>query len=70
MKDTTIKVKGMMCEGCENRIKNALGEVEGIKEVEANHNTGLVKITSTDEVKKEDMEETIEDIGFEVEKEG
>ncbi len=70
MKETTIKVKGMMCEGCENRIKNALGEVEGIKEVEANHNTGLVKITSTDEVKKEDMEETIEDIGFEVEKEG
>ncbi len=70
MKDTTIKVKGMMCEGCENRIKNALGEVEGIKEVEANHNTGLVKITSTDEVKKEEMEETIEDIGFEVEKEG
>lgn len=70
MKETTIKVKGMMCGGCENRIKNALGEVEGIKEVEANHNTGLVKITSTDEVKKEDMEETIEDIGFEVEKEG
>ena len=70
MKETTIKVKGMMCEGCENRIKNALGEVEGIKEVEANHNTGLVKITLTDEVKKEDMEETIEDIGFEVEKEG
>ena len=70
MKETTIKVKGMMCEGCENRIKNALVEVEGIKEVEANHNTGLVKITSTDEVKKEDMEETIEDIGFEVEKEG
>ena len=70
MKETTIKVKGMMCEGCENRIKNALGEVEVIKEVEANHNTGLVKITSTDEVKKEDMEETIEDIGFEVEKEG
>ena len=52
MKETTIKVKGMMCEGCENRIKNALGEVERIKEVEANHNTGLVKITSTDEVKK------------------
>lgn len=70
MKETTIKVKGMMCEGCENRIKNALGEIEGIKEVEANHNTGLVKITSTDEVKKEEMEETIEDIGFEVEKEG
>ena len=53
MKETTIKVKGMMCEGCENRIKNALGEIEGIKEVEANHNTGLVKITSTNKVKKE-----------------
>ncbi len=38
MKETTIKVKGMVCNGCENRVKNALKNIEGIEEVVANHN--------------------------------
>lgn len=70
MKETIINVKGMMCGGCENRIKNALNQLDGVTNVEADYNTGTVKITSKEDVKKEQMEETINDIGFEVEKEG
>lgn len=70
MKETVLKVNGMMCEGCENRIKNALGDIEGVENVEANHDTGVVKVTSTNDVKKETIEETLDDIGYEVEKEG
>ena len=69
MKETTIKVKGMVCNGCENRVKNALKNIEGIEEVVANHNDGIVVVTSKESVSKETMEEKIEDIGFEVEKE-
>ena len=58
----------MVCEGCENRAKNALGEVEGVESVEASFKTGIVKVKSKEDVKKEILEETIEDIGFEVEK--
>ena len=68
MKETTLKVKGMVCGGCENRVKNALEEIEGVENVEASFETGLVKIKSKDDVKKETLEETIDDIGFEVEK--
>lgn len=68
MKETTLKVKGMVCGGCENRVKNALGEIKGVENVEASFETGLVKVTSKDDVKKETLEETIDDIGFEVEK--
>ena len=26
-----FNVEGMMCGGCENRVKTALGEIEGVK---------------------------------------
>lgn len=65
MKKIIIKVEGMHCEGCENRIKNSLIEIEGVKDVNANHNTGEVTIdeenTNIDELK-----EQIEDLGFKV----
>ena len=46
MSELKINVKGMMCTGCENRIKNAIGEIKGIKSVDANHKTGQVVINS------------------------
>ena len=69
MKETVIKVKGMVCNGCENRVQNALKTIEGIEDVKADHNNGTVTVTSKEEVTKNVMEEKIEDIGFEVEKE-
>ena len=70
MKETKIKVNGMVCGGCENRVQNALKTIDGIEEVTANHETGVVVITSKEEVTRNEMEEKIEDIGFEVVKEG
>ena len=66
MKETIIKVEGMVCNGCENRIQNALKNIEGIENVVADHISGTVKVTSKNEVTEESMKEKIEDIGFEV----
>ena len=66
MKETIINVKGMVCGGCENRIKNALGDIKGIEKVEANYKTGKVKIFTSENVERKAMEDVIEDIGFEV----
>lgn len=68
MKETIIKVEGMVCGGCENRVQNALKTIEGVEEVVANHETGIVTVTSEDEVDEKVMKEKIEDIGFEVKK--
>ena len=67
MKETIINVKGMVCNGCENRVKNALKTIEGVEEVEANYTNGIVKVTSKEEVEESTLKEKIEDIGFEVE---
>ena len=44
MKEINLKVEGMMCTGCENRIQNAVKNMNGIKSVKADHTTGTVKI--------------------------
>lgn len=66
MKETIIKVEGMVCGGCENRVQNALKTIEGVENVVANYTNGTVKVTSKDEVEVSVMKEKIEDIGFEV----
>ena len=68
MKETIINVKCMVCNGCENRVKNALKTIDGVEEVEANYTNGIVKVTSKDEVEESSLKDKIEDIGFEVEK--
>lgn len=65
MKETIIKVQGMACEGCENRIQNALKNMEGIEKVVANHKEGTVTVTAN-ETLINDIKEKIEDLGFNV----
>lgn len=68
MKEIIIKVEGMVCNGCENRVQNALKTIKGVENVVANYKNGTVTVTSNDEVEKDVLEEKIEDIGFEVRK--
>ena len=67
MKETKIKINGMMCEGCENRVKSAISLIEGVEKVDANHNTGIVTITSNEDLDISSIKEKIIDIGYEIE---
>lgn len=69
MKEIIIKVNGMVCEGCENRVKNALLTIDAIDNVDASHKTGLVTVITNKEIKRSIIEEKIDDLGFEVIKE-
>ena len=69
MKETNLIVNGMMCGGCENRVKNAIKNIEGVENVTADHNTGKVTVISDNEVSEEIIKEALEDIGYEVVKE-
>lgn len=68
MKEIIIKVEGMECTGCENRIQNAVKQIEGVEQVIANHKNGEVRITLNKEINENEIKEKIEDIGFEVKK--
>ena len=66
MKEIILNVEGMMCEGCENRIKNAVGAIDGVVDVSAKHDIGIVKLIARDNVTEDIVRERIEDIGFTV----
>lgn len=59
-----LKVSKMMCQGCENRIVNALSNIDDISDVEASHEKGIVKFNYTNEEDIKAAIEAIEDLGF------
>lgn len=66
MKEMIFNVEGMMCEGCENRIKNAVSSIDGVIDVSAKHDTGIVKVIARGNVTEDIVKEKIEDIDFKV----
>lgn len=66
MKEKTIKVEGMVCNGCENRVQNALKTIKGVEKVVADHTNGTVTVISNNELEKDTLKDKIEDIGFKV----
>ena len=66
MKELKIKINGMVCGGCENRVKTALSEISGVESVDANHNTGIVTIKSENDIDASQIKERILDLGYEI----
>ena len=66
MKEINLKVLGMMCEGCENRVKNALRQIKGVDCVEASHKDSNVKVILKDDIDTNILKEKLEDLGYEV----
>lgn len=67
MKEIKLKINGMMCAGCENRVKSAVSLIEGVEKVDADHNTGIVTVTSKEDLDISKIKEKIIDIGYEIE---
>ena len=42
MKEMKIRVNGMVCEGCQTRVQNALSTIDGVISVDASYKTGIV----------------------------
>jgi len=43
-KEYTIKISGMMCDGCENTVANAIKEVDGVIEAKVSHTEGTALV--------------------------
>ncbi|MEI3356695.1 MAG: heavy metal-associated domain-containing protein [Clostridia bacterium] len=66
MKELEIKINGMVCGGCENRVKTALSTIEWVESVEANHNTGIVTVKAEKDLDVAQIKEKIVDLGYEI----
>ena len=66
MEELKFRIDGMMCNGCENRVQNAIKTIEGVENVIANHTDGTVIVTLNKKIDRTIIKEKIEDIGYEV----
>lgn len=64
---TTVKTPDITCGGCAGSIKNALGKMEGIKNVEVDVQTKMVSIEHSAHISRELITAKLHDIGFPVE---
>lgn len=61
----TLKIQGMSCGHCENRVKNALAEL-GITVVEVSAKEDMAKVEINDESMIDEIVDAIEDAGYDV----
>lgn len=67
MKQLELKVSGMTCTGCEQRIAKALSRLEGVVRSTANHQTGRVRVVfDTARTSEQAVRSAIEQTGYEV----
>ncbi len=62
--EKSLKVEGMMCEHCEQHVKEALESLKGVESANANHTTGEVKLQLSKDVKNGDFEKAIKKAGY------
>ncbi len=63
---STIRVKGMSCQHCVMSVTKALGQLEGIKNVQVDLAKGEVRFDNSKEVASSRIEKAISDAGYEV----
>jgi copper chaperone CopZ len=60
-----LAVEGMTCTGCENTVINSIKGVDGVTDVSASHETGMVKISvNPDKVDTTAIREKIIEAGY------
>lgn len=61
---TDVVVSGMTCGHCTASVKEEVGEVDGVREVEVDLSTGLVTITSDRELPLAEIEAAVTEAGY------
>jgi copper chaperone CopZ len=60
-----LTVNGMTCGGCENAVRRAVGKLDGVETVSADHHAGLVGVHFDPErVTPAAIKEEIEALGY------
>ncbi len=67
MATTTLSVFGMTCEHCVRAVKQEVGEISGVTQVEVELGTpSTVTVQSTEPISRQDLVEAIDEAGYEV----
>ena len=68
MKNVELNIEGMKCEGCVNRIKNALSTIKGINSFDISLEDKKLTLSLKKEKTVDEVMKKIETLGFEISK--
>ena len=64
---STFSVSGMTCEHCVRAVKQEVGDISGVTQVEVELGTpSTVTVQSTEPISRQDLVEAIDEAGYEV----
>ena len=61
---STFEVNGDECLVCNNQVMNKIGKLQGVFGAEIDYIKGRVVVSHTDEVSREDIAGTLNELGF------
>ena len=64
MEQKTYTVTGMTCGHCEASVREEIGEIAGVQQVEASHETGRVVVTSDGPLDPAAVAAAVEEAGY------
>ncbi|SIS70773.1 heavy-metal-associated domain-containing protein [Alicyclobacillus vulcanalis] len=67
MATTTLRVKGMTCDGCVRSVTRALSAVEGVTSVDVSLEKGEAVVTHADSTPVSAIRTAVEEAGYDVE---
>ena len=67
MEDIVLRVDGMTCDGCEGRIRGAVGQLPGVQDVTASHERGEVRVAADpSRISRAEVRRAFERAGYQV----
>ena len=60
----TVRIKGMMCEHCEARVKKALEALPAVESAQVSHTSGTAVLTLSGEVSRGELKKTVTEAGY------
>ncbi|WP_294188618.1 heavy metal translocating P-type ATPase [uncultured Clostridium sp.] len=69
MKEEKVKITGMSCSACANRVQKVVGKLDGVEEANVNFATETLNVKyDNDKINNSDIESAIEKAGYGIEK--
>ena len=62
----TVRIKGMMCEHCENHVKTALEALPGVLEAVVSHKEGTAILTTAGPLNEKQVKKAVKEAGYKV----
>lgn len=63
MEERTFNIAGVTCKHCVNKVKNALEQMEGVKQISFSDDNQKITVSSDQDMRVVDMNEKLELLG-------